>query len=561
MRGRRLLITSVGLLVCSALTGSACARDTAAVRQSLDQAKAAATAIELGGDQSAARRAIACVLAYTDPSAALEAAAGIRRPSDAARAIGAAASVLAESDPDGARQAATTAGRLLLRIADPRRRAEEQRLLLTDAAALGEGVLAVAPELREVEARVTVLVARARTNPEHAAALLREWKLVGRSSDEALMAIAPRLSPSQPEEALELAGQITSAELREATLWLIAEQRPPAEAIQIAQNVGDPVTRSAILTSAALRIAGTETELALATARSLPVAPESALAELAASLAPLQQERALELARSLPEGARVWSLGRIAVGLAGREPDRAEELLEEVGGEFEIVRLAAARMAEIDPARAARLVQRMLEGDQQDRALADVVGVLAARDAAQASDLLWQIRSPEARAAAAAPVARALAATDTDAATAVIGLVPDRERAQRLRCEVAAVVAGRDADAAARLLSSLPPSDYRAEAALDAARAVLLAGRPTEEALPLATIALERDLALRWLVPRLVESEMISPLNLAGKIESPYLQALSLVDLARVEAAQESKCRPLPARGRQIRIIVEWEGA
>jgi len=157
-------------------------------------------------------------------------------------------------------------------------------------------------------------------------------------------------------------------------------------------------------------------------------------------------------------------------------------------------------------------------------------------------------------------VAVARAATDADAATSLIGLVVDGDRAGRIRAKVAAAVAARDPEGAARLLQSLPPSDYRSDAALNAAKAVLSAGGQPETAMRLGAIGMDSDLALRWALPYLAFAQTRSPISLSEKIGDAYPRAVALVDIAREMLHLGRRVEAAPDRAQQIRRIVEWEG-
>ena len=548
-------IAALGLVVSPCWAGAG-----STARESLDRARVATQAIELPGDQSAALRSIACVLAELDPALARVTVAGMRRPSDVARALGAVAVAVAAVDPEAARQDASTAGRLLLRIPDAAQRAVEQRLLLGEIAVLGEGALNGAQELPPREAQLAVVVGRARSDPSDALALLRGWQLEGAGVDQALSAIAVGLAAANPEEALTLVATIGSSGLRDEAFWLIGERRPAAEEVGVAQRVSDAVVKSALLASAAARMAPDDLEGSLAAAREVAVAPDSALAGVAVALAATDRERAVELARSLPERPRRWTLGRIAVECAARDPRQAEELLAEAGGGPEMVRLAAARMVRVDADRAIRLVNGLAEGEGREAALAAVVAGLAESDPARATDVVWKTRSSQWRDRAIRSLAPVVAQRDADAATSLIGLACEPRLAGQIRSELAPVVADRQPDLAMRLLRSLPPSRHRTEGAFQAAARFLSAGGDPGEALRLAGTALERELALRWLVPTLARSRVRSPINLAEEIGEPYLQALALVAVAVETLGSRSQCRAAPERARQVRTIVEWEG-
>lgn len=539
---------------------SASPADASAAREYLDQARTAAGTIDLPGDKSAALRSIACVLADQDPQSALEIAAGIRRPSDAARALAAVTRRLADSDPGAAQQVSATAGRLLLRMPNRDHRLVEERLLLREIAVLGGGALFAGSELSQTEGLTAVLLGRAESDPAGALELLGTWELTGAVADRALMAATPRLALTDPDLAVEQAATIGSARLRDQTFWLIAVQRPAAEAVGIAQRISDGVVKAATLASAAARMAESDPEAALLWARDVGVAQDSALAQVAVALAGSDRVGAIELAESLPALPRRWALGRIAVDLAATEPEQAAALLGQIEGHPEVVRVALARMASVDPDRAIRLAGELLSGEPRDEALAGVVGVLARSDLSRAATVVWMIETPRWRGAAVRSLAPLLAREDPDAATSLIGLVPDVELARGLRAKVAATIAAHHPEMASRLLASLPPSDRRSEAGLEAAAAVLSAGGAPEEALKLATVGVGRDLALRWLVPTLARSRARSPINLAEEIESSYLRALSLVDAAREVTGGEARCRAVPERARQVRPIVEWEG-
>ncbi|HUU53685.1 MAG TPA: hypothetical protein VMY87_02105 [Armatimonadota bacterium] len=545
-----------GALLCAGVRPAR----AAAAREYLDQARAASTEIQLAGDQSAALQAIALTLATVDPYAALETVARIRRPSDATRALGAAAVGIAPNDPVLAAENVITAGRLLMRIADQDQRVAEQRLLLREIAALGEDALPAGPELTTGQAQLAVILGRAESDPAGALALLRKWELTGPPAGEAAAAIAVGMAREDPDQALEVGSGIVSARRRDRALWRIAEQRPPEEAVAIAPRVSDPITRAAMLTSAAVRTAGKDPERALAVARTVEVARDSALAEVAAAVAAEDAAGALETARGLPDRSRLWALERIAVEIAGKSPALAEQLLAEAGAGSEAVRGALVGMVRTDPGRAVGIARSLRPGEDRDGALAGLAGALAGSDPGLAEELLWEIESPRWRGEAVEPVALALAGSDLDAATGLIGLVTDADRAGRIRAKMAVVVAARDPEAAARVLESLPPGDYRSDAALSAAKAVLSAGGQPETAERLGAIGVEPDLALRWALPYLAFAQTRSLVGLSERIKGAYPRALALVDIAREMLRLDRKAQAAPDRARQIRRIVEWEG-
>ena len=550
----------VYLAAVALLCGGARPAGAAAARQYLDEARAASTEIQLAGDQSAVLQAIALTLVEVDPYAALDTVARMRRPSDATRALGAAAVAMAPNNPAMAAANVMTAGRLLMRIADSDQRLVEQGLLLREIATLGEEALLGGPELTPGEAQLVVILGLAESDPAGALALLRKWEVTGASGDKAGAAIAEGLAAEAPEEALEVASGLAGARWRDRTLWRIAEQRPPEEAVDIALRVSDPVTRAAMLTSAAVRLAGKDPERALGVARTVQVAGDSALAEVAAALAATDTARALETARGLPERARLWALERIAMEIAGTDPALAEQVLAEAGAGSEAIRGAVVRMVATDPDRAVGFARSLPPGEGRDGALAAVAGALAGSNPGLAEELVWEIASSGPRGEAVETVAVAWAATDADAATGLIGLVVDGDRAGRIRAKVAAAVAARDAEGAARLLGSLPATDYRSDAALSAAKAVLSAGGQPETAVRLGAIGMDSDLALRWALPYLAFAQTRSPIGLSDKIKGPYPRALALVDIAREMLNLDRKRRAAPERARQIRRIVEWEG-
>ncbi len=63
------------------------------------------------------------------------------------------------------------------------------------------------------------------------------------------------------------------------------------------------------------------------------------------------------------------------------------------------------------------------------------------------------------------------------------------------------------------------------------------------------------------MLPAVARSEVRSPIILSESIENPYARALGLVDVARQMLGLGSKPRAAPERARQVRPIVEWEGA
>jgi len=546
-----------GLALLGVSTSSA---GSSPARECLDQALAAAREIRLTGDQSAALRSIALLLAEIDPQAARTAAGEMRRPSDAARSLAAVAAATAGVAPETAIIDVSAAGRILLRMPDEDHRRTEQRLLIGETAALGESALLGASELEAADAQLTVVLARARSDPAAALDLLNAWELEQTARDHALAAIAAGMAAANPEQAIELASTIPSTRMRDRVLWSVAERRPPAEAVGIAQRVSDPVVRSALLASSAVRAAPDDPDAALLAAEQVPVAPASALAQVATALVASSRSQALELARRLPPRPRDWALGRIAVELAASAPEQCEGLLAEIGYHPEAVRLAVGPMAATDPDRAVRIARSLSDADARDAALAEAARTLARSDPSRAGRLAWEIDSPPARTRVVEPLVLAAADTDFDAATSLIGLVPDPRPAGRLCAEVAARTAPHDPRTAARLLGALPPSPYRGDLALRAAVAVVSSGGSVEDALALAEADFESGPALRWIVPALAHSRTRSPINLAADIQDPYLRALALVDTAREFLDGDRRCPPAPARARQVRPIVEWEG-
>lgn len=552
---------SLGSLAALALVSGPAFGAGATTRECLAQAAQAAQAIQLPGDQSAARRYLAVTLAGLDPRGALEIAGGVGRPSDAARALAAVSAALTSTDPSGAKQAATAAARLLQRISEPARREQEQRLLLEQVAILGQAGLEAAPELTPEEARLTIVIARSRSDPAAAAGLLAAWQLAGQAVDRADASVALGLARSAPDQSLKLAAAIGSDRLRDQVLWCIAEARPPAETSGIAQRVVDPIVRSALLSSAAVRLASEDADAALAMADEVLVASDSTRAEIAAALASTDLPRALGLARGLPELAQRWALGQIALDLAGSDPDQAERLVKEAGATPELVRVVATRMAAKAPARGLQMARAQAAGEAQDAALAAIAPAIAAWDPRQATELLWAIKDPDARSRAIAAVVTRIAPTDADAATSLLGLVPDQARAFRLRAAAAALVGERDPAAAARLLGTLPPSAYRSEAALQAACAFLAAGGEPHEVLQLAELGTGPDLMLRWALPSLALTQAASPLAVGDLISDPYLRALALIEVSRRLQGVDAEPVSSSARARMVRLAVEWEGA
>jgi hypothetical protein len=516
--------------------------------------------IDLGGDQSAARRHIACTFTRVDPRAALDMIDGIRRPSDAARALASAAAALAKKDPARAKQAAASASRLLLRVAEPVRRDEEQQLLLREIAPLGNDAVLAVSEVPVQAARLTVADSLAASDPAAALALLASWQMTGAAVDQTTAKIAVNLALSDPDQAVKIAAGIASDQARARALWRIAELRPAAEAAGIAQQVADPLIMSAILSSAAVRLASESPESAISLGEQVPVAGATAEAQVAVALASSDVDRALALARKLPDRPRQWALERIAVALAASRPDTAENLLREAAADPQVIALAAARMAAANPGRAAQFARSLPAGDVRDGALGAVAGVLAQSDYRKASDLVWEMSSPSARDRAVEAVALQAAAGDADAATSLIGLISEPSAALRLRAKVAARAAPRDPRAALRLLETLPDSDYRRGAAFDAATAMLAAGKSADEALKIATIAVQRDVALRWLLPEFAVSQAGSPIRLSDSIRDTYLRALALADVARRLEQMESRPKPSPSLAQMIRPVAEWDG-
>lgn len=557
---QRILSSSTTAVLAAVLLCSSVGPARATPAQYLEEAQAAAGRIQLAGDQSAALRAIALTTSAIDAPGAMGVIARIRRPSDAACSLGAAAVVLANSDRETASEAAATAGRLLMRISSPEQRHLEQMLLLREIAVLGEDALEGAPEIPPEEAQLAIVLGLAESDPRAALALLEGWELTGSPRDRATAVIAEELASVHPDEALELAAGITSARIRDAVLWRLAEQGSPEEASGIALRIFDPVVRSGAMASVSARQAGEDPAAAPAPGVAVDVAPDSAIAQMAVAMAETSVEQALGIARGLPERPRSWALARIAVLSARRSPEVAEGLLSELNADSEVTRLVVAAMAETDAERALRLARRMPPGAERDAALAAVARSVALRNRELTEELLWEVNSARWRARALQPLAVDLASSDCDAATSLLGLVVDRAAAGRIRADIAAAVAVKDSSLSARLLESLPPSDYRNDAALQAAAAVLRKAGQPETASRLASIGLDRDLALRWLLPELARAETRSPSSMAEQIEGGFPRALALVDVARDMLDLNARARPAPDRARQIRPIVEWEG-
>ncbi|MGD0111441.1 MAG: hypothetical protein ABSD48_06225 [Armatimonadota bacterium] len=561
MTDRRHALSLTGLI---ALALCICGRSAFAAenpsREALNQAVVAAHSIDLGGDQSAAIRYIACTLSRVDPRAALDMIDGIRRPSDAARAAASVVAALAKTDPARAKQAAASASKMLLRIVEPARRDQEQELLLREIALLGNDAVVAVSEVPAQTARAAVADSLAASNPAAALALLKSWQMYGAAVDRTVGEIAVNLASSDPDQAMKIATGIVSDPWRARALWQIAELRPPAEAAGIAQQVADPLIKSAVLTSAAVRLAIEDPESAISLGEQVTVAGATAEAQVAAALAPSDADRALALARTLPDRPRRWALARIAAAIAGSRPDTAESLLREAAADPQVIESVVARMAAANPNRAAQFARSLPSGDLRDGALGAVAAALAVSDYRKAGDLVWEMSGPSARDRAVPAVALQAAAADTDAATSLIGLVSEPSAALRLRAKIAARVAPRDPRAALRLLETLPDSDYRRAAALDAAAAALAAGRSADEALKIATIGVPRDVALRWLLPDLAVSQTGSPIGLSDSIGDAYLRALALTDVARRLERMESRPRPSPSLAQMIRPVAEWDG-
>lgn len=551
----------VGLALLALLASPGPAVSNSSARQCLDQAASAATSVPLAGDQSAVRRRIAQALAEIDRSAAEEVISGIRSPVDAARGLGAAARAAASADPESAQRMADTAGRLLLRLANPDRRDLEQRLLLWEVACLGEPALAAAPELSADAARDIVVRGCASRDARKALRLFEAWQPEGAVGDRARAVVAEQLADTDPDNALELAHGIISAKRRDDVLWRIASRQSPEESAAIAEVVRDPLVQSAILSDATIRLAAEDPDAAVKMAEQVGIASTSALAQLAVALVGRDQQRALASARKLPADARRWALGAIAVALAAAQPERAEEVLAELGYPPEVVRVAAPRAASTDVDTALRLARAVPAGDARDAALAAIAVEVATSDWERARDLCWEISTPRWRTHAVAAVVQQLAQADLETATSLLGLVADESEAQRLRADVAVIVAARDCAKARAILSSLPQSQYRTEAAFSAARAALDSGGSTTDAIALASTGASHDTALRWLVPTLARTGTESPVHAAEAIGDPYLRAMSLVDAAKT--ILHNQVRPLPSssRARQVRLVVDWPEA
>jgi hypothetical protein len=406
-----------------------------------------------------------------------------------------------------------------------------------------------------------IVTERAGADPASAAELMESWELSGAARDQALGALAVGTAGEDVDAALERARSIQSSAIRDQIMVAIAERRPAAEAVSIAQQVTDSLVRSGVQANAAVNLAPEDLDTALVAAKQASVAPDSIRAQLAVAAASADVARALEVARTLPARPRAWALGMIAVEIAAAHPEEAERLLAEADGFPEAARLAAVRMAGVAPDRAVEVAQSISEEGEREAALAALACTFAEADPERAAALTLAMTSPVWRARAVEPAVLRAARTDHDTATSLIGYVAQPSLAMRLRAQVGARVAVRDPEAGFRLLNSLPASECRTDYALQAGTGLLSAGDAPETAVRLGSIGVERDLALRWMLPTLADSQTRSPVNVAAEIGNPYLRAMALADVAEATLGLERRCRPVPERGRRIRPIVEWEGA
>jgi len=282
-------------------------------------------------------------------------------------------------------------------------------------------------------------------------------------------------------------------------------------------------------------------------------------AEIAVALASTDAKRAIALAEELPALVREWALGRIGVELAHSAPALSTELLLGLPADSDVVRRAATCMATVDLSRAVMLAHALPVGPERDAALSGIVSAVASSNHAAAEDLLWEIQGVEHRADAVEAVVLFVAESDPDAATGLIGLVSDADQAARLRARVAARLAVQRPELALRLLESLPPSDFLATAGIETGSAILASGGEPEMAARFASLGVERNFAIRWILPCLAESGARSPINLANMIDNAYARALALVDVAKGLLDIETDPTRAGDQERQIRVIAEWE--
>lgn len=552
-------LPTVAFFMVLTAVSSACWGQASAARECLEQAEVAATQIQLSGDKSTALDAIATTLVQIDPMGALDVIGRMRRPTDAARGLGAVSIAIMSGDPAAVEENMMTAGRLLLRISNEDQRLMEQKLLLRETAVLGERALPGAPELSPRTAQREVVLALAPIDADAALMLIEMWGLEGPPLDEALAAVAEHMANVSPDRALELTESIVSARWRDRSFWRIAEKRPAAEAVGVALRISDPLVRASTQASAAVRLAKSDLDEALAAAEMVAIAPDSVRAEIAVALAYTDGERAIALAEELPASVREWALGRIGVELARSAPELAAEVLLGLPPNSDAVRRAAARMATVDLSRAITLAHSLPEGSGRDAARSGIVSAIAESDRAAAEDMLWDIQGFEHGAEAVEAVVLAMVESNPDAATGLIGLVSDADQAARLRARVAARLAVQHPELALQLLESLPPSDFLATAGIEAGSAILANGGKPETAARFASLGVERDFAMRWILPGLAESGMRSPINLADTIGDSYARALALVDVAQRLLEIKPEPTAVDDREQQIRVIAEWE--
>ncbi|KQV09943.1 MULTISPECIES: caspase family protein [unclassified Kitasatospora] len=173
--------------------------------------------------------------------------------------------------------------------------------------------------------------------------------------------------------------------------------------------------------------------------------PWDAVVRAVAEFAP---DRAEELAAEIPnEHSRTAAQARIALAVAGTDPDRALRLLPEQCAPW-VAPAVAEALAVVDPDRALRFVAPLVGQDPYAHALVAVSRSVAATDPQRAVQIADAITHRARRAEALAATATAYAATDLDRALEIAGMIGDRQVEEAARADLAPVVAATDPELA-----------------------------------------------------------------------------------------------------------------
>jgi len=498
------------------------AAKTAAAKAALDDALAAARAIDDDRKRAYALNSLVWSLHPVDPDQALDIARTIELPRPRADALANIARGLAATDPVRSRQIGIEGLQAAREIEDEHQRDWvlrdlAQTLAKVDTGKALETARAIASASMRVQSLAVVAYEVADASPEESSALFDEALELARTKEGSggLGDVAARLAAVDPERALDLAMTIESSYYRtwrvEQVLRTVAD-RDLDEALTLADMVGEQTVRDRALQRIAVGLAEENPEKALAIARTMRVHTDFAYVTAVVSrvLARTDKQRshalaleALEEARKVTTPrARAIALRMVALALSRTDVDEALEV---------------ALSIDCEAAPANRY--------WHTRALLSVISMLAKTDPDRALETVQHMKYPgqsveayeEARVGAMLTIAQAVRKTDPSRADEIL----------------------RDAEAAAKKIS---PGHHR-DSALSRVRGA--AGKATPAKAPKAARhALDeakqiedtgrRDEALMRLCGDLARTDPDLAREAAAAVEDDWSRAVALTGIASV---------------------------